>query len=75
VASGVAIIGAVFYGGLGGIPARGTFVSAMELAMTCAAVLLVVAAAVTLLLPRRAGSRRTDQGPQAAIAARASGAE
>jgi EmrB/QacA subfamily drug resistance transporter len=75
VASGVAIIGAVFYGGLGGIPARGTFVSAMELAMTCAAVLLVAAAAVTLLLPRRAGSTRTDQGPQAAIPARAGGAE
>jgi hypothetical protein len=57
VASGVAIIGAVFYGALGAVPARGSFVSAMELAMTCDAVLLAVAAAVTLLLPRRSASR------------------
>jgi EmrB/QacA subfamily drug resistance transporter len=53
VASGVAIIGAVFYGALGAVPSRASFVSAMELAMACDAVLLAVAAAVTLLLPRR----------------------
>jgi hypothetical protein len=75
VASGVAIIGAVFYGALGGVPGRGTFVSAMELAMACDAVLLVAAAAVTLLLPRRAASRRTGQEPQAAVPARDAGAE
>src|SRR5215472_1216082 len=57
VASGVAIIGAVFYGGLGAIPARGSFVSAMELAITIDAVVLAVSAAVTLLLPRRAAAR------------------
>ena len=57
VASGVAIVGAIFYGALGGLPSRGTFVSAMEIAMTVNAVLLVVAAAVTLLLPRRAAAR------------------
>jgi EmrB/QacA subfamily drug resistance transporter len=54
VASGIAVIGAVFYGVLGGLPSRGTFVHGMEVAMTIDAILLVVAAAVTLLLPRRA---------------------
>jgi EmrB/QacA subfamily drug resistance transporter len=58
VASGVAVIGAVFYGALGTAPSRGTFVSGMELAMSVDAVLVVVAAAVTLLLPRRAAAAR-----------------
>jgi EmrB/QacA subfamily drug resistance transporter len=53
VASGIAIIGAVFYGALGPTPGRASFVSAMELAMACDAAVLAVAAAVTLLLPRR----------------------
>jgi MFS family permease len=53
VASGVAVIGAVFFGDLGAIGGRGSFVSAMELAMIIDAVLLAATAAVTLLLPRR----------------------
>jgi EmrB/QacA subfamily drug resistance transporter len=54
IASGVAIVGAVFYGALGGIPTSGTFVHAMEIAMTIDAILLVVAAATTFAaLPRR----------------------
>jgi Na+/melibiose symporter-like transporter len=56
VASGVAVIGAVFYGVLGGLPSRGTFVHGMEVAMTIDAILLVVAAVVTLFLPGRAAS-------------------
>jgi EmrB/QacA subfamily drug resistance transporter len=54
IASGVAIVGAIFYGALGGVPARGTFVSAMEVAMTVDVVVLAVAAVITMLLPRRA---------------------
>jgi EmrB/QacA subfamily drug resistance transporter len=54
IASGVAIVGAVFYGALGAVPGRGTFVHAMEVGMTIDAILLVAVAAVTLLLPRRA---------------------
>ena len=56
-ASGVAVIGAVFYGALGGLPSRATFVHGMELAMIIDAILLVLAAGVTLLLPRRTGAR------------------
>jgi len=53
IASGVAVVGAVFYGALGGVPTRGTFVTAMEVAMTIDVVLLLLAAATTLLVPRR----------------------
>ena len=56
IASGVAIVGAIFYGALGGLPTRGTFVHGMEIAMTVDAILLVVAAATTLVLPRRPAS-------------------
>src|SRR5262249_3214312 len=57
-ASGIAIIGTVFYGVLGAAPARGTFVSGMVVAMTVSAALVAVAAAATLLLPRRAAAAR-----------------
>src|SRR5436305_13888011 len=56
-ASGIAIIGAVFYGVLGAAPARGTFVSGMVVAMTVSAALVAAAAAATLLLPRRTAAR------------------
>ena len=55
-ASGIAIVGAIFYGAIGAVPGRGSFVSGMVLAMSVNAVLLVVAAAVTLLLSRRPAS-------------------
>ena len=68
VASGVAIIGAVFYTRLG--VTRASAVSATELAMAVDAVVVLAAAALTLLLPRRAAARRpaarrpaTDQTP------------
>jgi EmrB/QacA subfamily drug resistance transporter len=57
-ASGIAVIGAIFYGVLGAAPSRGTFVSGMVVAMTVNAALVAGAAAVTLLLPRRAAVRR-----------------
>ena len=56
VASGVAIIGAVFYARLG--TGRVSSVLAMVLAMTIDAVVVLAAAALTLLLPRRAAARR-----------------
>ena len=57
-ASGVAVIGAVFYGRLGDVPSRGDSVSAMVLAMVIDAVIVLAAAGLTLLLPRRATGRR-----------------
>ena len=56
VASGVAIIGAVFYARLG--PSRASSVSAMEAAMAVDAVLVLVSAGLTVLLPRRSPARR-----------------
>jgi EmrB/QacA subfamily drug resistance transporter len=59
-ASGIAVIGAVFYGALGsGVASRGMFVHGMDLGMLVDAILLVAAAAVTLLLPRRAAARQS----------------
>jgi EmrB/QacA subfamily drug resistance transporter len=52
-ASGIAIVGAIFYGAIGSVPTRGSFVSGMVLAMAVLAVLLAAATAVTLLLSRR----------------------
>jgi EmrB/QacA subfamily drug resistance transporter len=53
VASGIAVIGAIFYGALGAAPSRGSFVSGMVLAMSVDAALVAVMVAVTLLLGRR----------------------
>jgi EmrB/QacA subfamily drug resistance transporter len=58
-ASGIAIVGAIFYGAIGAVPGRASFVSGMVVAMTVNAILLAGAAAVTLLL------RRTAPAPQA----------
>ncbi len=65
-ASGVAVIGAVFYGRLGNVPSRGGSVSAMVLAMAIDALILLAAAGLTLLLPRRAAARRTAVTPERA---------
>ena len=69
VASGVAVIGAVFYTRLG--PGRASSVPAMELAMTIDAVVVLAAAALTLLLPRRAAARRpaVTEEPAAQVSA------
>ena len=54
-ASGVAIVGAVFYTRLG--PGPASSVSAMALAMAINALVALAAAALTLLLPRRPGGQ------------------
>jgi EmrB/QacA subfamily drug resistance transporter len=54
VASGVAVLGAVFYEVIGGAPARASFVSGLTVNAWLDAALLVLAAALTFLLPRRA---------------------
>ena len=53
IASGVAIIGAIFYGALGAAPGRAGFVSSAVLVFWVDLALLAVAAALTFLLPRR----------------------
>jgi len=58
-AGGIAVIGAIFYSGLGTAPSRGTFVTAMVLAMSVNAVLVAAAAVTTLLLPHRTALRRS----------------
>ncbi|MGP7997108.1 MAG: MFS transporter [Streptosporangiaceae bacterium] len=52
-ASGIAVVGAIFYSALGTDPGRAAFVSGMVLAMSVNAALVAAAAAVTWLLPRR----------------------
>jgi MFS family permease len=54
IASGVAIIGAVFYGALGSSPARSAYVASATLVLWVDLALLATAAAATFLLPRRA---------------------
>jgi EmrB/QacA subfamily drug resistance transporter len=56
VASGVAVIGAVFYTRLG-VVTRASSVPAMELAMAVNAVVVLAAAALTTLLPRQSPAR------------------
>ena len=56
-ASGIAIVGAIFYGAIGTTPSRATFVSGAELAMVVNAALVAATAGVTLLLPRQARRR------------------
>jgi hypothetical protein len=58
-ASGIAIVGAVFYGAIGAVPGRASFVSGMVVAIAVNAVLLAAASAVSLLL------RRTEPAPAA----------
>jgi EmrB/QacA subfamily drug resistance transporter len=52
IASGVAVIGAIFYGVIGGAPGRASFVSGLVVVAWVDAALLVLAAALTFLLPR-----------------------
>ena len=52
VASGVAVLGAVFYEVIGGVPSRASFVSGLVVIAWVDAALLVLAAALTFLLPR-----------------------
>ena len=54
IASGVAVIGAVFYEVLGGAPSRASFVSGLVVVAWVDTAILILAAALTFLLPRRA---------------------
>jgi Na+/melibiose symporter-like transporter len=54
IASGVAVVGAVFYQVIGGTPSRASFVSGLTVVAWVDAAILVLAAALTFLLPRRA---------------------
>ena len=61
VASGVAVIGAVFYARLG--VTRASSVSAMEAAMAINAAVVLASAALTTLLPRRPGGQAAAGRP------------
>ena len=64
MASGVAVIGAVFYARLGPLGAtRASSVPAMEAAMAVGAVIVLAAAALTTLLPRRPGGQAAAGRP------------
>ncbi len=52
IASGVAVVGAVFYEVIGGAPSRGSFVTGLTVVAWVDVALLVIAAALTFLLPR-----------------------
>jgi Na+/melibiose symporter-like transporter len=69
IASGVAVIGAVFYNVLGSRPSPADFVSGLVVTAWVDAALLLLAAALTFLLPRRAA----PGSPQATRPARSSG--
>jgi EmrB/QacA subfamily drug resistance transporter len=56
IASGVALLGAVFYHVIGGAPTRASFVSGLVAIAWVDAALLVAAAVLTFLLPRAAQS-------------------
>jgi hypothetical protein len=72
-ASGIAVIGAIFYAALGAAPDRGAYVSGMVVAMSVNAALVAIAAAATWLLPRQAAARpaaaqQASRGEEAAPA-------
>jgi EmrB/QacA subfamily drug resistance transporter len=52
IASGVAVIGAVFYEVIGGSPTRASFVSGLTVVAWVDAAILIIAAVLTFLLPR-----------------------
>ena len=65
-ATGIAVIGTIFYSALGAAPDRGTFVAAMVVTMTVNAALVAAVAATTLLLPRRTAARQATARQAAA---------
>jgi len=56
IASGVAVIGAVFYEVIGGAPTRASFVTGLTVVAWVDVAVLAIAAALTFLLPRAKGS-------------------
>jgi len=56
IASGVAVIGAVFYEVIGGAPTKASFVTGLTVVAWVDVAVLIIAAALTFLLPRGQGS-------------------
>jgi EmrB/QacA subfamily drug resistance transporter len=56
IASGVAVIGAVFYEVIGGAPTRASFVTGLTVVAWVDVAVLAIAAALTFLLPRAKGT-------------------
>jgi EmrB/QacA subfamily drug resistance transporter len=56
IASGVAVIGAVFYEVIGGVPTRASFVTGLTVVAWVDVAVLAIAAALTFLLPRAKGT-------------------
>lgn len=67
-AAGVAVLGAVFFGGLGAHPSRAGFAATTEAVTFLALALVVVAAGLTLLLPRPATTSGPAAEPEEALA-------
>jgi hypothetical protein len=63
-AAGVAVLGAVFFSGLGPRPTRADFAGSTEAVAFLALALVLTAAALTLLLPRPAVVSRTESEPE-----------
>jgi len=63
-AAGVAVLGAVFFSGLGPHPSRADFAGSTEAVTFLALALVLIAAALTLLLPRPAARPRTASEPE-----------
>jgi EmrB/QacA subfamily drug resistance transporter len=70
-AAGVAVLGAVFFGGLGTHPSRGDFATAAEAVTFLALALVLIAAALTLLIPRPAAPARPAAEREPALEAEA----
>jgi MFS family permease len=68
-AAGVAVLGAVFFGGLGARPSRDDFAAATEAVTFLALALVLTAAALTLLLPRPATAPQTTAEPEVLVEA------
>jgi EmrB/QacA subfamily drug resistance transporter len=68
-AAGVAVLGAVFFTGLGPHPSRADFAAATEAVTFLALALVVLAAGLTLLLPRPEAAHRPAAEPEVLVEA------
>jgi EmrB/QacA subfamily drug resistance transporter len=66
-AAGVAVLGAVFFGGLGTRPSRGDFAAATESVTFLALALVLTAAVLTVLLPKPAPASQPTMEPEALV--------
>jgi predicted MFS family arabinose efflux permease len=68
-AAGVAVLGAVFFGGLGTRPSRGDFAAATESVTFLALALVLTAAVLTVLLPKPAPASQPAAEPEVLVEA------